>query len=435
MVQEFLRINGGKKLSGTIEINGNKNEALPVLAAVLLTDEDVVIHNVPLIKDILTMIETLKDLGVSVEKIGNKSFKFNAANIKTSVLNYELATKIRGSLLFVGPLIARLNQAILPMPGGDKIGRRRIDTHILGFEALGISAKLIENKEILFEKQNVELKDEIFIFLDEASVTATENILLYAASVEKKIIIYNAACEPHVQNLANLLVKMGAKIDGIGTNKLTIYGNAKLKGTEHTILPDHIEIGSFITLAAVTNSNLTLKNCIPDYLYKINQVFAMFNLHYEINENEIIIPDNQDLYIKNDFGGAVPKIDDGPWPAFPADLTSVTVVLATQAKGTVLIFEKMFEARLFFVDKLIAMGANIVLCDPHRVVVHGPNQLYGTMLTSPDIRAGMSLVIAALAARGESLVYNIQQIDRGYENIDIRLQNIGANIERKNTVV
>jgi len=430
---EYFEIDGGASLHGEIRIMGNKNEALPVLAALLLTDEEVVLKNVPEILDVMAMMEIMKELGTEIKHLDNHVYSFRTREIKEIAIPYELGESIRGSLLFAGAMLARCGEVKLPVPGGDKIGRRRVDTHFLALIQLGAQYHEEEKDWIHFSFAPAPSNDQKRLILDEASVTATENAMIFAAGLPCETIIYNAACEPHAQNLAHLLVRMGAEIEGIGSNRLTIRGCIQLKGTHHTIGSDHIETGSFLTLAATTRSALTLTHVDPEHLFKISMVFGKMGVHFQTFDDRLIISDQQELAIQKDFGGAVPIIDDGPWPQFPADLTSLMVVLATQCKGTVLVFEKMFESRLFFVDKLIAMGANIVLCDPHRAVITGPCQLHPATLTSPDIRAGMALLIAALCASGKSFIYNIQQIERGYESVEERLRNVGANIVKKHT--
>jgi UDP-N-acetylglucosamine 1-carboxyvinyltransferase len=424
-VSERFVIEGGHALSGTIVPAGNKNAALPVLAACLLTDEEVVLDNVPDIVDVRVMLALLEHLGVSVGHDGPNTVRLRAAAVSDVQLDAGLSRRLRASLLLAGPLLARCGAVELPLPGGDFIGRRRVDTHLLGFRALGA--------EITFSRSYRMTADTLRgaeIFLDEASVTATENILMAAVLADGETVILNAAGEPHVQDLARVLVGMGAAIDGIGTNRLTIVGVEALHGGRFAIGPDHIEVASFIGLGAITGSDLTIPGVRVDEMRMINLTFQRLGIRVEMDGDTLRVPPNQSLQIVSDEGEAIPKIDDGVWPAFPADLTSIAVAVATQAHGTVMIFEKMFENRLFFVDKLVSMGARIVLCDPHRAVVSGPAQLYGERLESPDIRAGMALLIASLAAEGQSVIANIRQIDRGYERIDERLRAVGARIER-----
>jgi len=419
-------IEGGHALSGTIVPAGNKNAALPVLAASLLTDEEVVLENVPDIVDVRVMLALLEHLGVSVRQEGANTVCLRAGEVKDVALDPELCSRLRASLLLAGPLLARCGAVDLPLPGGDFIGRRRVDTHLLGFRALGADIVVARNYRMTASKLTGRQ-----IFLDEASVTGTENILMAAVLADGETIILNAAGEPHVQDLARVLVGMGASIQGIGTNRLVVQGVDALHGGRFAIGPDHIEVASFIGLGAITNSDLTIAGVRADDMRMINLTFARLGIEVEMDGDTLRVPPNQGLQIVSDEGEAIPKIDDGVWPAFPADLTSIAVAVATQAHGTIMIFEKMFENRLFFVDKLVAMGARIVLCDPHRAVVSGPARLNGERLESPDIRAGMALLIASLAAEGESVIGNIRQIDRGYERIDERLRAVGAHIERQ----
>ncbi len=418
-------IEGARPLNGRIRAAGNKNGALPILAACLLTEDEIVLHDVPRILDVLTMIDLLVDLGVEVEWIGQNDVRVRAANVTKTELDEELCRRIRASVLLAGPLLARFGNAVVPPPGGDVIGRRRVDTHIHAFEQLG--AKIHANRTFTMTADKLVGKH---IFLDEASVTGTENALMAAALAKGETVLGNAACEPHVQDLCRFLVALGAQIDGIETNVLRIQGADSLHGTEYTIGPDHIEIASFIGLGAITAGEIVIENCRAEDLVAVMPVFRRLGVKTEMNGNEIRVLDGQQLVIEDDIGGAIPKIDDGPWPAFPADLTSIAVAVATQAHGTVMIFEKMFENRLFFVDKLVGLGARIILCDPHRVVVTGPARLYGERMSSPDIRAGMAMLLAALCAEGTSTIGNVREIDRGYERIDERLGALGASIER-----
>ena len=431
----IFRIKGGKKLKGEIIPQGAKNEALQILSATLLTKEPVTIHNVPNIVDVNKLIELIGDLGTKVEKLGPESYRFTANNINMPFLESEeyrkKAAALRGSVMLLGPILARFGKASLPKPGGDKIGRRRLDTHFLGFEKLG--AKFNFNaEEHLFHIDASELKG-CYMLLDEASVTGTANIVMAAVLAKGKTTLYNAACEPYLQQLCLMLNRMGAKISGIGSNLLHIEGVSELKGTEHTMLPDMIEIGSFIGLAAMTQSEVTIKNCRIDMLGIIPEVFKRLGIKMEFRGDDIYIP-SQDLYeIETFIDGSILTIADAPWPGFTPDLLSIILVVATQAKGTVLVHQKMFESRLFFVDKLIDMGAQIILCDPHRATVIGlerKQSLRGIKMSSPDIRAGVSLLIAALSASGTSEISNIEQIDRGYQNIEGRLKALGAEIER-----
>lgn len=420
-------IQGGHALAGTVTPTGNKNAALPILAAVLLTDEEVILENVPDILDVHAMLAILDDLGVSVREEADGALAFKAATIRGTALDPDLCRRIRASVLFAGPLLAREASIRLPLPGGDFIGRRRIDTHLMAFRALGAEIAEVDRA---YEMSHTGLRGAE-IFLDEASVTATENVLMAAVLAEGRTVVLNAASEPHVQDLANFLVSLGARIDGIGTNRLIIDGVERLSGGRYRIGPDYIEIASFIGLAAITGSDLVIDDARPEDMRAILLAFGRLGIHVEwLSDGSLRVPPNQSLEIVADEGGAIPKIDDGPWPAFPADLTSIATAVATQARGEVMIFEKMFENRLFFVDKLVAMGARIILCDPHRVVVSGPAQLYGERVESPDIRAGMAMLIAGLAAKGTTTIGNITQIDRGYERIDERLRAVGARIER-----
>ena len=425
-MEKFV-IEGGRRLSGEITAAGNKNAALPLLAACLLTDDELTLRNVPRIRDVETQASLLERLGVKVEWIEENTIVLGAKGVSDEGLDETAASRIRASFLLAGPLLARFGRASMPPPGGDFIGRRRLDPHLDAFRDLG--AKVSGERWIEITTPGGGLTASR-IFMDEPSVMATENALLAAALVPGPTTIANAASEPHVQDLARLLVKMGAPIDGIGSNVMTVHGQKSLSGADHTVCPDHIEVGSFMALAAATGGELRIRETEPDDLITILRFFGRLGLRCEFEGRDLIVPAGQDLVIQDDIGDAIPKIDDGPWPAFPADLTSIALALATQAKGTILIFEKMFENRLFFVDKLVAMGARITLCDPHRAIVSGPSRLHGERLESPDIRAGMAMLIAALAAQGTSEIGNIVQIDRGYERIDARLRGLGAQIER-----
>ncbi|MGZ4334185.1 MAG: UDP-N-acetylglucosamine 1-carboxyvinyltransferase [Gaiellaceae bacterium] len=419
-------IEGARPLNGRIRAAGNKNGALPILAACLLTGEEVLLHDVPRILDVLTMIDLLVDLGVEVEWIGPNDVRVCASDVTKTELDEELCRSIRASVLLAGPLLARFGNAVVPPPGGDVIGRRRVDTHIHAFEQLG--AQIHANRK--FTMTTTGRLVGTHIFLDEASVTGTENAVMAAVLAKGETVLGNAACEPHVQDLCRFLCTLGAQIDGIETNVLRIQGADSLHGAEHTIGPDHIEIASFIGLGAITAGEIVIENCRLEDLVAIMPVFRRLGIAMEVEGTEIRVLDRQELAIEDDIGGAIPKIDDGPWPAFPADLTSIAVAVATQAHGTVMIFEKMFENRLFFVDKLVGLGARIILCDPHRVVVTGPARLYGERMSSPDIRAGMAMLLAALCAEGTSTIGNVREIDRGYERIDERLRTLGASIQR-----
>ncbi len=418
-------IEGNRPLSGKIKAGGNKNAALPCLCAALLTDQKVVLRNIPEIEDVKVMMNVMRELGVEIEKIEDGVFSLEAKNINTVVVPKEGAQKMRASILLAGPLLARCRRAVLPPPGGDVIGRRRLDTHFLAFEALG--AEIHIDSEFKIQGDRLVGAD---LFLDEASVTATENAVMAAVLSEGKTTITNAACEPHVQDLCRMLRAMGANITGIGSNLLFIEGVKELHGADFTIGSDFMEVGSFIGLAAVTHSRLEIENACPEHMRMTQLAFEKLGIRWEVNGNNIIVPAEQKLKVKADLGGAVPKIDDAPWPGFPADLTSIMTVVASQVEGMVLIHEKLFESRMFFVDKLISMGARIVLCDPHRAVVSGPSKLHGAKLSSPDVRAGMAMIIAALCAEGVSKIQNIYQIERGYENIVGKLISIGAAIER-----
>jgi UDP-N-acetylglucosamine 1-carboxyvinyltransferase len=423
-LKDSFVIEGGVRLSGRVRASGNKNAALPILAGCLLTDEPVVLENVPRIRDVETMLALLRHLGSEADWIGANEVRVHAAELTTHELDEALCRDIRASILLAGPLLARGGRAVVPPPGGDVIGRRRIDTHIHALDALGASFKIGQFYELEGELTGTTM------FLDEASVTGTENAVMAAVLASGETVIGNAACEPHVQDVCRFLVSLGARIEGIGTNLLRIEGVRRLAGGTHRICPEHIEVASFICLAAVTDSEITIEDVAVQDLAAILPVFARLGVHVECGESSVHVTAGQKLLVLNDLGGQIPKIEDGVWPAFPSDLTSIAVVLATQARGTVLVFEKMFENRLFFVDKLVGMGARIVICDPHRVVVAGPAKLYGQRMESPDIRAGMAMLIASLCAEGTSTIGNIGQIDRGYERIDERLRALGARIER-----
>lgn len=432
-----FRIKGGKKLSGEIIPQGAKNEALQIICATLLTEQPITIHNIPDILDVNKLIALVGDLGCNVEKIKHGSYTFTAKNINLNFLKTDdyraKAAALRGSVMLLGPILARFGEANIPKPGGDKIGRRRLDTHFIGFQNLGAKFNF-DSDESLYHIDATKLKGT-YMLLDEASVTGTANVVMAAVLAEGTTTIYNAACEPYLQQLCNMLNRMGAKISGIGSNLLTIEGVKKLNGTTHTMLPDMIEIGSFIGLAAMTKSEITIKNCRVDMLGVIPDVFKKLGINLEIKGDDIYVPSQENYEIDTFIDGSILTIADAPWPGFTPDLISVVLVTATQAKGTVLIHQKMFESRLFFVDKLIDMGAQIILNDPHRATVIGLDRKYplrGIKMSSPDIRAGVALLIAALSAQGESEISNIEQIDRGYENIEGRLKAIGAEIERIN---
>jgi UDP-N-acetylglucosamine 1-carboxyvinyltransferase len=422
--QSFV-IEGGRPLSGRVRAAGNKNGVLPIFAACLLTDEPVTLSNVPRIRDAQTMLELLNALGADADWTGEHEVRIHAAAVTTYEVDERLASRIRASFLVAGPLLARLGRATVPTPGGDVIGRRRLDPHIHAFEELGADTTINDAYEI----RGTRLSGG-HIHLDEASVMATENAVMAATLVRGKTTITNAACEPHVQDLCRFLVSLGAEIDGIGSNVLHITGVERLFGGEWRIGPEHIEVGSFIGIAAVTGGEITIEDVVPEDLSPVIPAFRRLGVEFELGDTWVRVPAGQELVIRDDLGGAIPKIEDGPWPAFPADLTSIAITVATQARGTILIFEKMFESRLFFVDKLVSMGARAILCDPHRVVVTGPAKLYGQRMSSPDIRAGMAMVIAALCAEGTSTIGEAYQIDKGYERIDERLRALGASIER-----
>jgi len=425
LLAESFVIEGGHPLSGRIRAAGNKNAALPILAACLLTSEPVLLHNVPRIRDVETMLALIAGLGAETEWVGENEVRVHAADVSSYELDAELASRIRASFLLAGPLLARLKRASVPPPGGDVIGRRRLDPHIHAFAELGAEIDIGAR----FELRTDGLRAK-HIFLDEASVMATENAVMAASLTAGETVIGNAACEPHIQDLCRFLVSLGAHIEGVGSNVLHIHGVRELGGGHFRIGTDHIEVASFVGLAAATGGEVVVEDVQPDDLISIVPAFRKLGVHMDVSESSVRVPAGQQLFVEDDFGGQIPKIESGIWPAFPADLTSIAVTVATQATGTILIFEKMFESRLFFVDKLVSMGARIILCDPHRVVVTGPATLYGERLESPDIRAGMAMLIAALCAEGTSTIGNIGQIDRGYERIDERLRDLGAVIER-----
>ena len=424
---EAFVIEGGRRLGGTVKAAGNKNGALPILAATLLTQEPVTLTNVPRIRDVQTMLDLLDELGAEVSWTGSNEVRVHAADVSRHELDPMLCARMRASFLLAGPLLSRLGRASVPPPGGDVIGRRRLDPHIHAFARLGAE---IEFREMHHELQAPGGLRGEHIFLDEASVMATENTIMAAVLTPGETVIGNAACEPHVQDLCRFLVSLGAQIEGIESNVLRIHGVDSLGGGEWRIAPDHIEVGSLIGLAAMTSSDITIEDTNPKDLVPILPAFARLGVRVEIDGTTVRVPPQQQLIVEDDLGGHIPKIEDGPWPAFPADLTSIALTVATQAFGTVLIFEKMFESRLFFVDKLVGMGARIILCDPHRAVVTGPAQLLGQRMESPDIRAGMAMLLAGLCAEGQSTIGAAHQIDKGYERIDERLRLLGAHIER-----
>jgi UDP-N-acetylglucosamine 1-carboxyvinyltransferase len=424
-LKEAFVIEGAQPLQGRITAAGNKNGALPILAACVLADEPVTLTNVPHIRDVETMVELLANVGADVEWTATNEVRVHAAEVERTEIDAELASRIRASFLLAGPLLARVGRASVPPPGGDVIGRRRLDPHIHALAELG--AEIDVNGR--YEMRTDGLRGRR-IFLDEASVMATENTVMAASLAQGETVIGNAACEPHVQDLCRFLVSLGAEIEGIGSNVLVIRGVSRLGGGEWRIASEHIEVASFIGLAAVTGGDVTIEDVASADLAPILPSFERLGVRVELDGTTLRVPPGQELVIQDDLGGQIPKIEDGPWPSFPADLTSIALAVATQARGTVLIFEKMFENRLFFVDKLVSMGARIILCDPHRAVVTGPAPLFGQRMASPDIRAGMALLIASLCAEGTSTIGNVGEIDRGYERIDERLRSLGAKIER-----
>ena len=426
---ERLIVEGGYPLHGEITPAGNKNSAQPMLAACLLTDQPVTLHNVPNISDIRTLLEILRGMGVEVdasELLSKRTISLQARQVNQQP-DRGLGAQVRGSILMAGPLLARTGSAVVGQPGGDAIGRRRIDTHLLALKALGATVEVDDDQYIM----HADHLRGAEIFLDEASVTGTEQAILAAVLADGKTTIFNAASEPHVQDLCRMLNRLGAKISGIGSNTLEIEGVPALHGGEHTIMSDHIEVGSFIGLAAVTGGELRIRKAVPEHMRMTRLVYKRLGVCVRVEGDDMVVPGGQELKVAYDVHEAVPKIDDGIWPAFPSDLMSIVLVTATQSEGTVLIFEKMFESRLFFVDSLVGMGARIVLCDPHRAVVVGKVGLHVEVITSPDIRAGMALLQAALCAKGESTIYNVRQIDRGYESIETRLEALGARIRRE----
>ncbi len=418
-------VDGGRPLRGTIQPTGNKNAALPIVCAALLTTEPVTLENVPRIRDIESLVALVRATGAAADWTAPNTLVIHAKTVRGDALDPELCARIRASILLAAPLVARTGSAILAPPGGDVIGRRRLDTHVLALEALGATHRF--GQRIEFHAKQLVGAD---IFLDEPSVTGTENALMAAVAAQGETVLHNAASEPHVQDLCRMLVAIGAKIDGIGSNVLTIHGGRSLHGGTFRIGPDHIEVGSFIGLAAVTRSELRIADAGVEHLRSVRLGFERLGVVTQIDGDALVVPAQQELAIRSDLGGAVPKLEDQPWPAFPADLMSIAIVTATQCEGIVLMHEKMFESRLFFVDKLVGMGARIILCDPHRALVSGPTRLRGAVVESPDIRAGMAMLIAALCAEGTSVINNIGQIERGYERIDERLNALGASIRR-----
>ena len=422
---ESFVIEGGTPLGGRVAAAGNKNGALPILAATLLASEPVTLSNVPRIRDVDTMVALLADIGAEVEWLGPNEIRIDASNAQKTALDADLCRQIRASFLLAGPLLARFGRASVPPPGGDVIGRRRLDPHVHALAEMGVEISINGT----FEMQTSGLQGRR-IFLDEASVMATENAVMAATLATGETVIGNAACEPHVQDLCRFLCSLGARIEGIASNILRVKGVEQLGGGEWRVAPEHIEVASFIGLAAVTGGDMLIEHVAPEDLAPILPVFRRLGVEVELHDSSVRVPPGQELVIEDDLGDQIPKIEDGPWPAFPADLTSIALAVATQARGTVLIFEKMFENRLFFVDKLVGMGARIILCDPHRAVVTGPSKLYGQRMSSPDIRAGMAMLIASLCAEGVSTIGNVGEIDRGYERIDERLRALGAKIDR-----
>ena len=423
-MQSFV-IDGGRPLAGAVRASGNKNGALPILAASILAGDEVRLSNVPRIRDVQTMVELLAQVGAGIEWTGPNEVRIDPSTVEKTDLDADLSREIRASFLLAGPLLARFGRVAVPRPGGDVIGRRRLDTHVHAFAALGANVALDGVYELTAKSLS-----GTRMYLDEASVMGTENAIMASVLARGETVLGHAACEPHIQDLCRFLVSLGADIRGVGSNVLHIGGVDSLGGGEFRIGPDHIEVASFVGLAAATGGEVVIEGVEPDDLISIVPAFRKLGIEIEVGSSDVRVPSGQELRIEDDFGGQIPKIESGIWPAFPADLTSIAVTVATQAQGTILIFEKMFESRLFFVDKLVSMGARIILCDPHRVVVTGPATLYGERLESPDIRAGMAMVIAALSAEGRSTIGNIGQIDRGYERIDERLQALGAAIER-----
>jgi UDP-N-acetylglucosamine 1-carboxyvinyltransferase len=422
---ESFVIEGARALTGTVRASGNKNGALPILAASVLATEEVRLSNVPHIQDVETMVELLADIGADVEWTGPNEVRVDPGGIGKTDLDPELSREIRASFLLAGPLLARFGRVVVPPPGGDVIGRRRLDTHVHAFTSLGADVALDGVYELTANGLT-----GTRMYLDEASVMGTENAIMASVLADGETVLGHAACEPHIQDLCRFLGSLGARIEGIGSNVLRIEGVDRLGGGEYRIGPDHIEVASFVGLAAATGGDVTIEDVEADDLISIVPAFRKLGIEMEVTDSAVRVPPGQELLIEDDLGRQVPKIESGIWPAFPADLTSIAVTVATQATGTILIFEKMFESRLFFVDKLVSMGARIILCDPHRVVVTGPATLYGERLESPDIRAGMAMVLAALCAEGRSTIGNVRQIDRGYERIDERLRSLGAAIER-----
>ncbi len=418
-------VDGGRRLSGTIQPSGNKNAALPIVCAALLSEHPVTLENVPRIRDIETLVDLVRSVGPSVEWTARNTLAIHAATVRSADLDPDLCARIRASILLAGPLLARCGEVTLPPPGGDVIGRRRLDTHFLALEQLG--AKFDAGDRYRLRAKSLTGAD---VFLDEPSVTGTENALMAAVAATGTTVLRNAASEPHVQDLARFLVAMGAHVEGIGTNTMTVHGGHAIRGAAHRVGPDHIEVGSFIGLAAVTRSEIRIADAGVEHLRSTRLGFERLGVECRVDGADLVVPAKQSLEIRSDLGGHVPKLEDQPWPAFPADLMSIAIVTATQCSGMILMHEKMFESRMFFVDKLIGMGARIVLCDPHRAIVSGPTRLRASTVESPDIRAGMAMLLAALCAEGSSTINNVGQIERGYERIDERLNALGAKIER-----
>jgi UDP-N-acetylglucosamine 1-carboxyvinyltransferase len=418
-------VEGRHRLAGSVRPSGNKNAALPIVCASLLTDKPVTLRNVPRIRDLETLVELVGSLGVDIAWTGHNELAIHAREIRLAKLDPQLCSRIRASILLAGPLLARCGTVTLPPPGGDVIGRRRMDTHFLAFEQLGAEWRI--DGELTLTAKQLRGAD---VFLDEPSVTGTENALMAAAGAAGRTVLRNAASEPHVQDLARFLRALGASIDGIGTNVLTISGTRLDKGADYTIGPDHIEVGSFVGLAAVTQSELRIVGAGLEHLHATRIGFERLGILCTEDGKDLVVPGDQERVIQSDLGGHIPKLEDQPWPAFPADLMSIAIVTATQCSGLILMHEKMFESRMFFVDKLIGMGARIILCDPHRALVAGPSSLRASTMESPDIRAGMAMLLAALCADGRSIIRNVGQIDRGYERIDVRLRELGAVVER-----
>lgn len=425
---EKLIIQGGHPLSGEIVPSGNKNAALPMLAACLLTDEAVILRNLPEIKDVTMMRLLVESLGVDIENLGNHTWRIQAKQVRAADLDPDICRRIRASILLAGPMVARTGELILPPPGGDVIGRRRVDSHILALKALGAEAEYDRsNKVFQFRAKDLAAAD---ILMDEASVTATENAIMAAVTAPGETVVRNAASEPHIQELCHFLNQLGGRIENIGSNTLHIRGIPKLTGGEFTIGPDYLEVVSYIGAAVVTHGSIRIKGADPEHLDMIAYVFHRLGVEWTVDGQDVVVPEDQALVIEPDLGGVIPEISVMPWPAFPTDLMSIAIVVATQSKGSILFHDWMYPSRMFFIDKLVNMGAQIVLCDPHRSIVQGPTTLYAEVMESPDIRAGMAMVLAALAAKGQSEIRNVGQIDRGYEAIDKKLRALGARIER-----